>query len=378
MKNIGNILILYNLALMKIIAYYLPQYHPVKENNEWWGTGFTEWTNVGKAKKYFKDHYQPNVPKDLGYYDLRLADVRKQQANLAEEAGIDGFCYWHYWFGNGRRLLEMPFNEVLKSGEPNFPFCLGWANESWKAKVWDFNSTNRDRTLIEQLYPGDQDYVDHFYAVLDAFKDQRYLRKDNKPIFVVYKPFLIPDAANFIKVWRALALKEGLEGLHFIGHTEKASNITTIMKMGFDAINIVRNGEYAHNKHLLKRILIPTILYKFFRKPLKISYALMIQYFVQKEEEESYVYPSIIPNWDHTPRSGRKGSIFHNSTPTLFEKHVKDVFLSIRNKKENDKIVFLKSWNEWGEGNYMEPDLRFGKKYIEVLGSLREVEEKKI
>ena len=378
MKNIGNILILYNLALMKIIAYYLPQYHPVKENNEWWGTGFTEWTNVGKAKKYFKDHYQPNVPKDLGYYDLRLADVRKQQANLAEEAGIDGFCYWHYWFGNGRRLLEMPFNEVLKSGEPNFPFCLGWANESWKAKVWDFNSTNRDRTLIEQLYPGDQDYVDHFYAVLDAFKDQRYLRKDNKPIFVVYKPFLIPDAANFIKVWRALALKEGLEGLHFIGHTDKASNITPIMNMGFDAINIVRNGEYAHNKHLLKRILFPTILYKFFRKPLKISYALMIQYFVQKEEEESYVYPSIIPNWDHTPRSGRKGSIFHNSTPTLFEKHVKDVFLTISNKKENDKIVFLKSWNEWGEGNYMEPDIRFGKKYIEVLGSLREVEEKKI
>lgn len=363
---------------MKIIAYYLPQYHPFKENNEWWGAGFTEWTNVGKAKKYFKDHYQPKVPKDLGYYDLRLADVRKQQANLAKEAGIDGFCYWHYWFGNGRRLLEMPFNEVLKSGEPDFPFCLGWANESWKAKVWDFNSTKRDRTLIEQLYPGEQDYTDHFYAVLDAFKDQRYLRKDNKPIFVVYKPFLIPDAANFIKVWRALALKEGIEGLHFIGHTEKASNIAPIMDMGFDAINIVRNGEYAYNKHLLKRILVPTILYKFFRRPLKISYALMIQYFVQNEEKESYVYPSIIPNWDHTPRSGRKGSVFHNSTPALFEKHVKEVFLTISNKKENDKIVFLKSWNEWGEGNYMEPDLRFGKKYIEVLGSLRELEEKKI
>jgi hypothetical protein len=363
---------------MKIIAYYLPQYHPFKENNEWWGTGFTEWTNVGKAKKYFRDHYQPKVPKDLGYYDLRLADVRKQQANLAKEAGIDGFCYWHYWFGNGRRLLEMPFNEVLKSGEPDFPFCLGWANESWKAKVWDFNSTKRDRTLIEQLYPGDQDNTDHFYAVLDAFKDQRYLRKDNKPIFVVYKPFLIPDAANFIKMWRALALKEGFEGLHFIGHTEKASNIAAIMDMGFDAINIVRNGEYAYNKHLLKRILIPTILYKFFRRPLKISYALMIQYFVQNEEKERYVYPSIIPNWDHTPRSGRKGSVFHNSTPALFEKHVKEVFLTISNKKENDKIVFLKSWNEWGEGNYMEPDLRFGKKYIEVLGSLRKLEEKKI
>ncbi len=356
---------------MKIIAYYLPQYHPFKENNEWWGAGFTEWTNVGKAKKYFKDHYQPKVPKDLGYYDLRIADVRKQQANLAKEAGIDGFCYWHYWFGNGRRLLEMPFNEVLKTGEPDFPFCLGWANESWKAKVWDFNSTKRDRILIEQLYPGEQDYTDHFYTVFEAFKDKRYLRKDNKPIFVVYKPFLIPDPTNFIKIWRKLAIKEGLEGIHFIGSTEKSENIEPIMNMGFDAINMVRHGEYAYNKRLLKKILIPTILYKIFRKPLKISYSLMIQYFVQKEERAKNVYPSIIPNWDHTPRSGRKGSIFHNSTPDLFAIHVKDVFKSIENKDDQDKIIFLKSWNEWGEGNYMEPDLRFGKKYIEVLGKLR-------
>lgn len=356
---------------MKIIAYYLPQYHPIKENNEWWGAGFTEWTNVGKAKKYYRDHYQPKIPKDLGYYDLRIPEVRKQQAELATEAGVDGFCYWHYWFGNGRRLLEMPFNAVLESGEPDFPFCLGWANETWKAKVWDFNSTKKDRTLMEQLYPGDQDYSDHFYAVLEAFKDKRYLRKNNKPIFVIYKPFLIPDAANFIKIWRMLAIKEGLDGIHFIGHTEKPSNIEPLMNLGFDAINIVRNGEYAYNRKLLRRILIPTILYKYFRKPLKISYALMIQFFVQKEEIQDFVYPSIIPNWDHTPRSGRKGSIFHNSTPELFARHVKDVFQSISAKKEEDKIIFLKSWNEWGEGNYMEPDIKFGKRYIEVLGALK-------
>ena len=362
---------------MKIIAYYLPQYHPFKENNEWWGTGFTEWTNVGKAKKYFKNHYQPKVPKDLGYYDLRIAEVRKQQADFAKEAGVDGFCYWHYWFGNGRRLLEMPFNEVLKSGEPDFPFCLGWANESWKAKVWDFNSTKKDRILIEQLYPGDQDYVDHFYAVVNAFKDKRYLRKDNKPIFVIYKPFQIPDPSNFIKIWRNLALIEGLNGIHFIGHAEKSIDIKPLMEMGFDAVNIVRNGEYAYNIHLIKRILISSLLYKFLRRPLIISYKLMIQYFVQEEEKANHVYPSIIPNWDHTPRSGYKGSVFHNSTPELFAKHVKELFNVIRNKKEEDKIVFLKSWNEWGEGNYMEPDLKFGKKYIEVLGALRKEEENK-
>ena len=356
---------------MKIIAYYLPQYHPFKENNEWWGNGFTEWTNVGKAKKYFKDHYQPKVPKDLGYYDLRIPEVRKQQADLAREAGINGFCYWHYWFGNGKRLLEMPFNDVLKSEEPDFPFCLGWANESWKAKVWDFNSTIRDRTLMEQLYPGNEDYKDHFYAILAAFKDKRYIRINNKPIFVVYKPFLLPDANNFIKIWNILAIKEGLEGIHFIGHIEKSSSIESVLKMGFDSINIVRLGEYAFNKKLLRRILIPTILYKLFKKPLKINYSLMIDYFVQNEERANNVYPTIIPNWDHTPRSGHKGSIFHNSTPELFAKHVKDVFSAVENKSPSDQIVFLKSWNEWGEGNYMEPDLKFGKKYIEVLGELK-------
>jgi hypothetical protein len=359
---------------MKIIAYYLPQYHPIKENNDWWGRGFTEWTNVGKAKKYFRDHYQPKIPKDLGYYDLRIDDVRKQQADLAREAGVDGFCYWHYWFGNGRRLLEMPFNEVLRSGEPDFPFCLGWANESWKSKVWDFNSPEKDKMLMHQLYPGKEDIINHFYSVLEAFNDIRYIRKRNKPIFVVYKPFLVPEASELISIWNELAQKEGFDGVHFIGHTEKTSDIQAILSLGFEAVNVVRNGEYAFNKQLIRRIIFPVIMYKFFKKPLKIRYSLMIKYFVQSEDKASNVYPSIIPNWDHTPRSGHKGSIFHNSTPTLFAKHVRDVFNVVKDKDEDDKIIFIKSWNEWGEGNYMEPDHKFGKQYIEVLGAIRENE----
>jgi hypothetical protein len=357
---------------MKIIAYYLPQFHPVKENNEWWGNGFTEWTNVGKAKKYFRGHYQPKVPKDLGYYDLRISEVRKQQADLAVESGVDAFCYWHYWFGNGKRLLEMPFNEVLKSGEPKLPFCLGWANESWKAKVWDSTSIKKDVTLIEQLYPGEEDYTQHFYALLDAFKDKRYLRKNNKPIFVIYKPFLFSDIKNFIKLWNELAIKEGIsEGIHFIGHTEKTSEIDNLLSLGFEAVNIVRNGEYAHNRKLIKKIILPTIMYKFFKQPLKIKYSLMIKFFVQDSEKRQNVYPSIIPNWDHTPRSGNKGSLFLDSTPELFAKHVEEVFDVVKEKDDNNQLIFLKSWNEWGEGNYMEPDLKFGKKYIEILGSLK-------
>ena len=357
---------------MKIIAYYLPQYHPINENNEWWGQGFTEWTNVGKAKKYYRNHYQPRVPKDLGYYDLRIADVRNQQAELAKEAGVDAFCYWHYWFGNGKRLLEMPFNEVLRSGEPDFPFCLGWANESWKAKVWDYNSTKFDRTLIEQLYPSEQDHVNHFYTLLDAFKDKRYIRKCGKPIFVVYKPFNIPEVNKFIFIWNQLAYENGIaDGMHFVGYAEKSNDVQTILEMGFNAVNIVRNGEYAHNGKLIKKILYRALLYKVLKQPLKIDYSLMIRYLVQGQEKESNIYPTIIPNWDHTPRSGRKGSIFHNSTPELFAEHVHDVFNSVINKEVDDQIVFLKSWNEWGEGNYMEPDLRFGKQYIQVLGELK-------
>lgn len=357
---------------MKIIAYYLPQYHPIKENDNWWGEGFTEWTNVGKARKYFKNHDQPKVPKDLGYYDLRISSVRAKQAELAKEAGVDGFCYWHYWFGNGKRLLEMPFNEVLNSDEPDFPFCLGWANESWKSKVWDYNSSKRDITLIEQLYPGKEDYINHFYSVLDAFRDKRYLRKDEKPIFVLYKPLLFGDVVEFISIWNELSIKEGLsEGIYFIGHTDKEKDVESILEKGFDAVNIVRNGEYAHNPKLIKKIIWSTILYKFFKRPLKINYSLMIKFFVQDLEKRENIYPSIIPNWDHTPRSGRKGSVFYNSTPELFAKHVKDVFQVVKNKKEENKIIFLKSWNEWGEGNYMEPDLKFGKSYIKVLGDLK-------
>lgn len=357
---------------MKIIAYYLPQFHPIVENNRWWGEGFTEWTNVGRAKKYFKNHDQPKVPADLGYYDLRVPSIRSQQAALAKESGVDAFCYWHYWFGNGKRLLELPFSEVLKSGQPDFPFCLGWANESWKAKVWDATRPNDDRVLIEQSYPGLNDINNHFYALLDAFRDARYLRVQGKPVFVIYKPFLLQDASQFIELWNKLAAKENVaDGFHFIGHTECSSDVSRILQMGFSAVNVVRNGEHRFNKSLIARILIPALAYKWFNKPLVINYSTIIDYFVQDIDRHVNVYPSIIPNWDHTPRSGVKGVVYHNSTPGLFERHLRDVFRVVKGKPEDDQIVFLKSWNEWGEGNYMEPDLKYGKEYIYSLAKVR-------
>ena len=160
----------------KVIAFYLPQYHSIPENDEWWGKGFTEWTNVGRAKSLFKGHYQPRVPADLGYYDLRLPETRVAQADLAKQHGVDGFCYYHYWFENGKRLLERPFTEVLESGSPDFPFMLCWANESWHSKFWDYNGVSQKKLLIEQVYGNEKEYEAHFYAVLDSFKDKRFIQ----------------------------------------------------------------------------------------------------------------------------------------------------------------------------------------------------------
>lgn len=198
---------------IRVIALYLPQFHPIPENDKWWGKGFTEWMNVGKARPLFRGHYQPRVPADLGYYDLRLSEAREAQAEMAKSYGIEGFCYWHYWFGNGKRLLERPFQEVLSSGKPDFPFCLAWANESWKGF---FHGVNGREVLIEQEYPSEQDRIDHFYSVLPAFKDARYMQVDSKPLFMIYNPFSLPDARGFISLWQKLAKENGLTGIHFV------------------------------------------------------------------------------------------------------------------------------------------------------------------
>lgn len=354
--------------MIKIIAYYLPQYYPFEENNKWWGEGFTEWTNVGKAKKLFKSHDQPKVPADLGYYDLRMKETREKQVELAIEAGVSGFCYWHYWFGNGKKLLDLPFNEVLISGKPDFPFCLGWANESWKAKVWNSSDSQNDTILIEQKYPGKEDIINHFYDILPALKDKRYIKIENKPLFVIYKPLLLKDAKLHLKIWNELAIENGFsEGIHFVGYTMKESEISDILKLNFNSINLVRLGEHRFNNNVIRKILLPLIKHKFLNKPLVLKYSFISKYFVQDIEKEQYIFPTIIPNWDHTPRSSKRGLVFHNSTPNLFMNHVLKILEIVRRKPKDNQIIFLKSWNEWGEGNYMEPDLKFGKQYIQKL-----------
>jgi hypothetical protein len=352
------------------IAIYLPQFHPIPENDEWWGKGFTEWTNVTKAKPLFKGHYQPNLPGELGFYDLRVPEVREQQAALAREYGIEGFMYWHYWF-NGKRILECPFLEVLKTGKPDFPFCLGWANESWTG-IWH-GAPNR--ILIEQTYPGIKDYENHFYNILPAFKDHRYIKVDGKCLFLIYRPLQIPDAPSFINLWQKLALENGIGGIHFVGLSgsdiDREKQI--ILDMGFDAIYpnpVTKTANSIIHKSLILRLRRKLCKYGIYMKHTSkgiFDYLEFTKALVENYKPTDKVYPMLLPNWDNSPRSGKDSLILKNSNPEAFRKHLKEVIELVKDKPEEHRIIFIKSWNEWAEGNYLEPDNRFGRKYLEIL-----------
>lgn len=350
----------------RLICFYLPQFHPIPENDAWWGKGFTEWVNVAKAQPLFRGHYQPNMPADLGFYDLRLPEIRIAQAEMAKEYGIEGFCYWHYWF-NGKRLLEKPFNEVLKSGEPNFPFCLGWANESWTG-IWHGAS---DKMLIEQVYPGREDEEAHFYSLLEAFTDKRYITIEGKPIFYVYQPQKIPEVRKFVEHWQKLAIKSGLKGIYFIGegHTPQWNS----KQDGFDASVPHSPGLVFHKlltggnkcRHFMKKIKYG-YFYRYIRKPKIFYYEDYIKNAIHELNNDFLQYPSILPNWDNTPRCGFNGFALIGSTPELFRAHLKKAVEQVSDRPYDKRVIFVKSWNEWAEGNHLEPNLKFGRGYLEV------------
>lgn len=348
--------------MAKIIALYLPQYYPTKENDEWWGAGFTDWRTVNLAKSLFRGHRQPKAPADLGYYDLRVVDTRIKQATIAKKYGIDGFCYWHYWFGEGKRLLNHVFDEVVKSGVPDFPFCLGWANHSWYKKAW--GGKGKDKLLIKQTYPGIEDYILHFKTMLPAFKDPRYLRQDGKLIFLIYVPLADPQIKIFIETWQRLAKENDLGGFFFIGKSQYSQNKEQILSLGFDAIYNDNIFAILHRENIIKKGL-RYVGQKFLRKGIVFDYKDAIKYMLSEEESQEDVIPTIVPNWDHSPRSGVANPIFVNTNPKYFKKLVKKVCEIVSNKK--NQIVIVKSWNEWGEGNYLEPDLEWGHGYLEAL-----------
>ncbi len=376
----------------RVIALYLPQFHPIPENDQWWGKGFTEWTNVARAKPLFRKHDQPRIPADLGFYDLRMPEIREQQACLARDAGIEGFCYWHYWFGSGRRILERPFNEVLASGKPDFPFCLAWANHSWSSRTWQ-KSGKRAEILIEQRYECEPDYRSHFQAVLPAFRDPRYIRVDGKPLFVIYDVRAIPDARAFLQSWREAALANGLPGIHFVAYSESTSSWSispegekkrvvpdpnmaadvyrSLLALGVDAIasSGKNRAEMLAKGRLARLIGIALHLAGLNRTQKPYAYRDIIRNLFVPEDAWENVYPMIIPQWDRSPRTGSCYDVYFGSTPELFRESVLEALSIIRRKKPEHQLILLRSWNEWAEGNYMEPDVTYGRGYVDALKS---------
>ncbi len=350
---------------LRLIAFYLPQFHPIPENNEWWGNGFTEWTNTAKARPLFPGHYQPHVPADLGFYDLRLPEAREAQAGLAREYGIEAFCYYHYWFA-GRRILERPFNEVLASGRPDFPFCLCWANQSWTG-IWH-GAPNK--VLVEQTYPGTDDHRRHFDFLLHAFTDRRYVRVEDKPLFVIYNPDELPEPELVTDLWRDLAIRAGLPGIFLVA--EHPSPDWDPGKRGFDATVTVRlpprrakMDSWTSWTNPLRKLRYRLADWR--ELPTIHQYEDAIEHLIAERVPGIESFPCVIPNWDNTPRSAANGMVLQGSTPEIFRRHLRKAIQRMADAPKERRLVFVKSWNEWAEGNHLEPDLHDGRGYLKVI-----------
>ncbi|EFE9264530.1 hypothetical protein AT328_003375 [Escherichia coli] len=335
-----------------IIAYYLPQYHEVKENNEWWGKGFTEWTALKKAKKYFPSQ-KIRLPTDfLGYYDLTESRIIEKQFELAEENGVSGFCLWTYWFGNGEKILEKPLTLILEN-KLNVRYCVAWANHSWYNK-------SKGLLLKEQKYLGEKDYTDFFYYLLPHFKSDNYLKKDNKPIVTIFDPNSIPDLFLFISLWNNLAKENGYEGIYFIGDfTSYNSNYVGVFDGYLDSRVMYR-----------KRTFIQKVREKLVRKhrvkflgPIRYNYEKMISSLWHNQTKDIKEIPIIFSGWDTTIRHGKQGVFYSDFSEHSFEVNVKNAI----NYNPQQDIVFLKSWNEWAEGNTVEPDTIFSDKLLRII-----------
>jgi lipopolysaccharide biosynthesis protein len=347
----------------RVLAFYLPQFHPIPENDEWWGPGFTEWRNVVRARPCFRGHYQPHLPGELGFYDLRVPEVREAQAALARAHGVDGFVYYHYWFG-GQRLLERPFQEVLERGEPEFPFCLCWANENW-TRAWD---GGEDEVLVHQRHDAEDD-VRHLRALAPALADGRYVRVDGRPLLLVYRPTLVPDPRRMTDTWRAEADRLGLGELHLARVENFAAERGDPRPLGFDSAVEFQPDPLVRPPTLFRE---PwrRPLNKYFRpnNPRRLDtyhdYGAMVDLAVAKARPPYPWYRCVMPSWDNTPRRARGALAFLGSTPEHYGRWLGAVLDEAVG--HGDPLVFVNAWNEWAEGCHLEPDERHGRAYLEA------------
>lgn len=358
---------------MRALCFYLPQFHPIPENDDWWGPGFTEWTNVAQARPRFRGHYQPHVPADLGFYDLRLEETRLAQAELAKEYGVGGFCYYHYWF-NGRRLLERPFDEVLASGKPDFPFCLCWANGNWTRR-WD---AAEHEVLMLQDYAG-YDAAQHMEWLVRSFRDPRYVRVGGRPLFLVYQPGALANRAAVIRTWRETAARLGFPELYLCAvqspgdRTEYAEALAD----GFDAMTEFAptgrrpgvDGPLGALRTFTRRVAgrVVTEILAPVRSWMRVfSYREVAEEAMRRVPEGERVFPCVMPSWDNSARRRSGATVIQNDDAELYQRWLEHACRRVAGNPADEQLVFINAWNEWAEGCHLEPDRRNGRRFLEA------------
>ena len=347
----------------RVLAFYLPQFHPTPENDEWWGKGFTEWTNVVRAEPQFPGHYQPHLPGELGFYDLRVPEVRSAQADLAREYGVFGFCYYHYWF-HGRQILERPLKEVLESGQPDFPFCICWANESW-TRSW--HRGDRD-VLIEQRY-SQADDVAHIRWLLPYLCDRRYVTVQGKPLILIYRASSLPNVRETIECWQREARAAGLPGLYiarvesnFPGEDGPIAGTGLDASVEFQPRSIGARDIWwlsGRLRHFAPRGL---------RRNRVRDYNALVAEALSRPRPEYKRYPCVTPAWDNTSRRAPRlpAQIWIRSSPAAYREWLTETIRRFEPFGPDEDFVFVNAWNEWAEGNHLEPDQKWGRAYLEA------------
>ncbi|AFA48878.1 glycosyltransferase WbsX family protein [Acetobacterium woodii] len=362
---------------MKIIAFYLPQFHQIPENDIWWGNGFTEWVNVKKAKPLYEGHYQPRKPLNNNYYNLLDDRVKEWQIKLAKENGVYGFCFYHYWFG-GRMLLQQPVEQFLKNSNLDLPFCICWANENW-TQAW---VSKDNRILIEQKYGGKPEWKEHFKYLLPYFKDNRYITNNGKPLFVIYRPELIESLNEMLDYWQELARENGFLGIDFAyqhlnfdreKNTDDSRFVYNIEYQPPYAYYDLTKNKFKYLKKIRRHVL--SFLEQKFNinikgvRPggvLRFSYDDMWNQIIKRIPEDEKRIPGAFVDWDNTPRKGEKGSVYEGATPEKFHKYLTKQIRRTRDVYKKD-MLFMFAWNEWAEGGYLEPDEKFGFEYLKAI-----------
>jgi lipopolysaccharide biosynthesis protein len=344
---------------IRLVAFFLTQFHPTPENDEWWGKGFTEWTNVTKAQPLFEGHHQPHLPTDLGFYDLRLRESRRDQIAMARQYGIDAFCYHYYWF-SGTRVLHKPLDDMLADPDSDMPFCLCWANENWTRR-WD---AAEHQVLIAQKYRPEDD-LEFIKSLVPFFKDPRYLQVDGAPVLVVYRPQHLPDSKRTLAVWRDYCASIGIPRLHLVcalthGNLEYA-------KYGFDA-----GVEFPPHQPTVPSYSDQVSLNGEFRGVI-LDYADVANLYLGRRYNGRNVYRGVFPSWDNTARCGPNSLVVLNGTPGNYERWLGEAVRRTRQDfPDSDRLVFINAWNEWAEGCHLEPDRKHGRGFLEATLRLKQ------